>query len=93
MGEVFASHAEVFDQAGLGHASLNACCYAMGAIYNPIWVEFPVFYENNPTVMRESQGVLFAYDPNGQRRGSGHVSWPFGRGDRSWRQTPVAQCA
>ena len=60
MGEVFASHAEVFDQAGLGHASLNACCYAMGAIYNPIWVDFPMFYENNPTVMRESQ-VFFLH--------------------------------
>ena len=49
MGEVFAAHAR-----------LNACGYAMGAIYNPIWVDFPMFYEGNPTVMRESQ-VFFLH--------------------------------
>jgi len=60
MGEVFAAHAQVFDKAGLGHARLNACGYAMGAIYNPIWVDFPMFCEGNPTLMRESQ-VFFLH--------------------------------
>lgn len=60
MGDVFDAHARVFDAAGLGHARLNACGYAMGAIYNPIWVDFPMFYEGNPKLMRERQ-VFFLH--------------------------------
>lgn len=48
MGDVFTAHANVFDSHGLAHARLNACGYGMGATYNPIWVEFPMFYEDNP---------------------------------------------
>jgi Xaa-Pro dipeptidase len=51
MGEVFAAHAEVFDRRGLNHARFQACGYGMGAIYNPIWVDFPMFYEGNPLTM------------------------------------------
>jgi Xaa-Pro dipeptidase len=60
MGDVFADHAQVFDKAGLDHARLNACDYAMGAIYNPIWVDFLMFYENNPRPMHERQ-VFFLH--------------------------------
>lgn len=52
MGDVFDAHARVFDAHGLGHARLNACGYGMGAVYNPIWVDFPMFYEGNPLPMR-----------------------------------------
>ncbi len=51
MGDVFDAHARVFDAHGLSHARLNACGYGMGAIYNPIWVDFPMFYEGNPLLM------------------------------------------
>jgi len=51
MGDVFDAHARVFDSHGFGHARLNACGYGMGAIYNPIWVDFPMFYEGNPLPM------------------------------------------
>jgi Xaa-Pro dipeptidase len=51
MGNVFDAHARVFDAHGLGHARLNACGYGMGAIYNPIWVDFPMFYQGNPLPM------------------------------------------
>ena len=43
MGDVFTAHARVLDKAGLVHARLNACGYAMGATHNPIWVDFPIF--------------------------------------------------
>ena len=52
MGNVFDAHAKVFDAHGLGHARLNACGYGMGAIYNPIWVDFPMFYQGNPLLMQ-----------------------------------------
>ena len=51
MGDVFDAHARVFDQHGFGHARLNACGYGLGAIYNPIWVDFPMFYRGNPLPM------------------------------------------
>lgn len=58
MGDVYAAHARVFDARGLSHARLKACGYAMGAVYNPIWVDFPMFYEGNPLVMQEGQVFL-----------------------------------
>ncbi|WP_299842330.1 Xaa-Pro peptidase family protein [uncultured Roseovarius sp.] len=60
MGNVFDAHARVFDAAGLNHARSQACGYAMGAIYNPIWVDFPMFYHGNPLIMQENQ-VFFLH--------------------------------
>jgi Xaa-Pro dipeptidase len=51
MGDVFAAHARVFDRHGLSHARLNACGYHMGATFNPIWLDFPMFYQDNPLLM------------------------------------------
>lgn len=58
MAEVYDAHAQVFDKRGLSHARLQACGYGMGIAYNPIWVEFPMFYAGNPTVMREGQAFF-----------------------------------
>ncbi len=60
MGNVFDAHARVFDARGLNHARLQACGYGMGAIYNPIWVDFPMFYEGNPLLMEAGQ-VFFLH--------------------------------
>ena len=60
MGNVFDAHAKVFDARGLGHARLQACGYGMGAVYNPIWVDFPMFYEGNPLLMQAGQ-VFFLH--------------------------------
>ncbi len=51
MGEVFDAHAQVFDSHGFAHARLNACGYGLGAVYNPIWVDFPMFHAGNPLPM------------------------------------------
>ena len=60
MGDVYDAHAQVFDSRGYGHARLQACGYGMGAVYNPIWVDFPMFYEGNPTLMQTGQ-VFFLH--------------------------------
>jgi Xaa-Pro dipeptidase len=60
MGDVYDAHARVFDKRGLSHARLQACGYGMGAVYNPIWVDFPMFYEGNPLEMLENQ-VFFLH--------------------------------
>jgi Xaa-Pro dipeptidase len=51
MGEVFDAHAKVFDSRGFGHARMQACGYGMGAIFNPIWVDYPMFYQGNQLEM------------------------------------------
>jgi len=60
MGDVFDAHARVFDAQGFAHARLQACGYGMGAVYNPIWVDFPMFYEGNPMLMQINQ-VFFLH--------------------------------
>jgi Xaa-Pro dipeptidase len=60
MGNVFDAHAKVFDAHGYQDARLQACGYGMGAVYNPIWVDFPMFYEGNPQIMQTGQ-VFFLH--------------------------------
>ncbi len=60
MGDVYDAHARVFDAHGLSHARLQACGYGMGAVFNPIWVDFPMFYQGNPLPMQAGQ-VFFLH--------------------------------
>ncbi len=60
MGDVYEAHARVFDAHGLSHARLRACGYGMGAVFNPIWVDFPMFYQGNPLIMQQGQ-VFFLH--------------------------------
>ena len=60
MGDVYDAHARVFDAHGLSHARLRACGYGMGAVFNPIWVDFPMFHQGNPLIMQEGQ-VFFLH--------------------------------
>ena len=60
MSEVFDAHARTLDDYGLHHARMQACGYGMGAVYNPIWVDFPMFYEGNPLLMQAGQ-VFFLH--------------------------------
>ncbi len=60
MGDVFDAHARVMDDHGLRHARMQACGYGMGAVYTPIWVDFPMFYAGNPLPMQAGQ-VFFLH--------------------------------
>ena len=60
MGDVYDAHARVFDAHGLTHARMRACGYGMGAMFNPIWVDFPMFYQGNPLIMQAGQ-VFFLH--------------------------------
>ena len=61
MGAVFDAHARVMDDAGFEDHRLNACGYGMGAVYNPLWVDPPMFYTGNPLLMEP--GNLFFLHP------------------------------
>jgi len=57
MGEVFQVHADIFDKAGYGAHRMNACGYSQGTTFAPIWMDYPMFYQDNPTVIQP--GMVF----------------------------------
>lgn len=59
-GDVFAAHARVLDAHGLSKHRLNACGYSLGAKFTPSWMDWPMFYEDNPWVLEPGM-VLFAH--------------------------------
>jgi Xaa-Pro dipeptidase len=59
-GDIYAAHARVFDEAGLGSHRLNACGYSLGAKFTPSWMDPPMFYADNPWPILEGM-VLFAH--------------------------------
>ncbi len=52
MGAVFSEHARVLDEAGYHEHRMNACGYSLGAMYTPMWMDYPMFYANNPYQMQ-----------------------------------------
>ena len=52
MGAVYSEHARVLDEAGYREHRLNACGYSLGAMYTPMWMDYPMFYANNPYQMQ-----------------------------------------
>jgi Xaa-Pro dipeptidase len=60
MGTVFDEHARVLDAAGFRNHRMNACGYSLGAMYTPMWMDFPMFYTNNPYVM-QTNNIFFVH--------------------------------
>ena len=60
MGAVFDAHARVLDAAGMSAHRMAACGYGMGAVYNPLWVDPPMFYSGNALVV-EARNVFFLH--------------------------------
>jgi Xaa-Pro dipeptidase len=59
-GDIFNAHCRVLDAHGLGQHRLNACGYSLGAKFTPSWMDWPMFYENNPWMIEPGM-VLFAH--------------------------------
>lgn len=57
MGEVYEAHATTLDRKGMGRHRLNACGYSLGAVYAPSWMDWPMFYANNPALIEP--GMVF----------------------------------
>ncbi len=60
MGAVFAEHARVLDEAGYREHRMNACGYSLGAMYAPMWMDYLMFYANNPYEMQVNN-ILFVH--------------------------------
>ncbi len=59
-GDIFTAHAEALDLAGFGQHRLNACGYSLGALYPPTWMDWPMIFRDNPTVV-EPNMVIFMH--------------------------------
>lgn len=57
MGDVFAAHARVFDDAGLTAHRMNACGYCLGTTFAPNWMDWPMFHADNPVEI--APGMVF----------------------------------
>jgi Xaa-Pro dipeptidase len=51
VGDVFATHARVLRAAGYDGKLLNACGYTMGACYPPTWMDWPMIFAGEATVL------------------------------------------
>ena len=60
LGDVFDAHALVADEGGLRQHRLNACGYAMGCAYAPIWVDHPMIYTGSPLQIKPNM-VFFLH--------------------------------
>ncbi|WP_150286357.1 M24 family metallopeptidase [Rhabdaerophilum calidifontis] len=59
-GDIFAAHARILDEHGLAAHRLNACGYSLGAKFTPSWMDWPMFYADNPWILEPGM-VLFAH--------------------------------
>ncbi|MGL4611625.1 MAG: M24 family metallopeptidase [Trueperaceae bacterium] len=52
LGNVFDTYAKVFDDAGFQKQRVNSCGYSLGATYAPSWMDHPLIFTGNPTVLQ-----------------------------------------
>jgi len=58
--DMFDAHASILDEAGLTRHRLNACGYSLGAVFTPCWMDDPMIYAGNTTIIEENM-VLFTH--------------------------------
>ncbi len=52
IGEIFDTHAKIFDNLGYKNSRMNACGYSLGATFSPNWMDWPMIYNGNPYVIQ-----------------------------------------
>ena len=57
VGAVYDAQAAVLDRHGMRAHRFNACGYALGAVYPPSWMDWPMFYHGNPVEL--GPGMVF----------------------------------
>ena len=58
VGEVFDTHAKIFDDLGYKKSRMNACGYSLGATFSPNWMDTPpMIFADNPLILQS--GMVF----------------------------------
>jgi Xaa-Pro dipeptidase len=58
VGAIFDAHAKTMDEAGFEDYRLNACGYSLGASFPPSWVEWPLLYHGNSTLVAPGMTIF-----------------------------------
>lgn len=58
--DVFMAHARTFDARGLAQHRLNACGYSLGAKFTPSWMDPPMLFDGNKTMLKPDM-VMFVH--------------------------------
>ncbi len=58
--DMFEAHAETLDEAGLARHRMNACGYSLGATFTPCWMDKPMIFAGNQTLVEERM-VIFTH--------------------------------
>ncbi|MFZ1813608.1 MAG: Xaa-Pro peptidase family protein [Rhizobiaceae bacterium] len=60
VSDMFDAHVRVLDDAGLVRHRLNACGYSQGARFTPSWMDSPMIYAGNDTIIEKNM-VFFLH--------------------------------
>jgi len=95
---MFDAHAKVMDDAGLSEHRLNACGYSLGAVYTPCWMDSPMIYAGNGTIITANM-VLFTHmiiaDSDTQTAmtlGQSYITGPSGPENLSRHEIDLINC-
>ncbi len=77
IGEIFDAHARVADANGLRDHRMNACGYSLGTTYTPTWMDAPMLYTGNPTIIEPNMVIflhmIFVNSDSGNAMTLGHT--------------------
>jgi Xaa-Pro dipeptidase len=57
VGNVFNAYIATLEKAGYTENNLNACGYSLGTTFSPNWMDWPMFYRDNPIIAQP--GMVF----------------------------------
>jgi len=58
VGEIYDTYRETLERNGETDAVLTVCGYTMGAAWPPTWMEQPLIFEGNPTILEENMSFF-----------------------------------
>jgi len=67
--DMFNAHANALDEAGMTRHRMNACGYSLGAVYTPCWMDRPMIFSGNETIIEENMvifGHMIIFDSDSQ---------------------------
>lgn len=98
ISDMFDAHAKVMDDAGLAEHRLNACGYSLGAAFTPCWMDSPMIYAGNNTIISANM-VLFTHmiiaDSDTQTAmtlGQSYITKPSGPENLSRHEIDLINC-
>ena len=62
VGDLYDAYRKTLVDHGEENSVLTVCGYTMGALWPPTWMEQPLIFEGNETVLQENMTFFYTYD-------------------------------